>query len=54
MAPRKKLPDTTISAKELPAVGNPENTVAIGGKLIELKATKLKYQRNRTAAFYKI
>lgn len=54
MAPRKKLPDAEQKVKELPVVGNPENTVAIGDKLIEIKATKLKYQRNRTAAFYNI
>ena len=54
MAARKKLPSTEQPAKELPHVGSPENTVMIGDKLIEIKATKLKYQRNRTAAFYKI
>jgi hypothetical protein len=54
MAPRKKLPSVQQPAKELPAVGSPENTIQIGEKLIEIKATKLKYQRNRTAAFYKI
>lgn len=36
----------------MPKVGKPENTIVIGGKLIEIKATKLKYQRNRTATFY--
>lgn len=49
----KDLPQPVIKTKELPAVGNPENTVTIGGKLIEIKPTKLKYQRNRTALFYK-
>lgn len=28
--------------------------MTIGGKLIEIKPTKLKYQRNRTAMFYKM
>ena len=50
----KKIPDTDVKPKELPKTGNPENTVIIGGQLIEIKPTKLKYQRNRTAAFYKI
>lgn len=50
---KKEIPDTAMEFKELPAVGNPENTVMIGGKLIEIKPTKLKYQRNRTALFYK-
>lgn len=50
----KPIPEVTPSKKELPAVGNPENTVTIGDKLIEIKPTKLKYQRNRTALFYKV
>ena len=54
MAPRKMLPEATAAKKELPKVGIPENTVKIGGKLIEIKPTKLKYQRNRTALFYKV
>lgn len=52
--PAKKLDTTPAKAKELPKVGNPENTVMIGGEPIEIKATKLKYQRNRTATFYKL
>ena len=35
-------------------MGCPENSVVIGGKLIEIKPTKLRYQRNRTAAFYRM
>lgn len=31
-----------------------ENSVRIGDQLIEIKPTKLKYQRNRTAAFYRM
>ena len=50
----KVLPDPGIKSKDLPQVGSPENTVIIGGKLIEIKPTKLKYQRNRTAVFYHI
>lgn len=52
--PEKKLDKTPAKAKELPKVGNPENTVMIGGQPVEIKATKLKYQRNRTATFYKL
>ena len=44
-------PATDMRAKELPQVGKPENTVMIGGKLIEIKPMKLKYIRNRVAAF---
>lgn len=50
----KPIPETDVKTKELPQVGTPENTVIIGGKLIEIKPTKLKYQRNRTAVFYHI
>lgn len=48
------VPEGGQTTKELPVVGNPENTVIIGGNLIEIKPTKLKYQRNRTAVFYHI
>ena len=50
----KPQPDTKMNEKDLPIVGNPENTVMIGGKPIEIKPTKLKYQRNRTATFYRL
>ena len=50
----KATPDLAQAAKELPAVGNPENTVVIGDRLIEIKPMKLKYQRNRTAAYYHV
>lgn len=50
----KETPAVDIKQKELPQVGTPENTIVIGGELIEIKPTKLKYQRNRTAVFYHI
>ena len=50
----KAVPDTTFKRKEFPAIVSPENTVKIGGNLIEIKPMKLKYQRNRTAVFYHI
>lgn len=50
----KKLPDVITKEKKLPQVGSPENTVIIGDKQIEIKPTKQKYQRNRTAAFYRL
>ena len=52
--PTKEQPQTEQEMRELPKIGNPENAVTIGGKLIEIKPTKLKYQRNRTALFYKV
>lgn len=36
-----------------PEVGHIENMVWIGDKRIEIKPTKVRYQRDRTAAFYK-
>ena len=65
MAQRKKaLPDSNQETKllplvdnrikELPKVGNPENIVMIGEEPIEIKPTKQKYQRNRTATFYRV
>ena len=50
----KELPPVQQTEKELPQVGSPENTIVIGGRLVEIKPTKLRYQRNRTAAFYKM
>lgn len=40
-------------ASPMPPVGNPENIVTIGGKQIEIKPTKVRYQRDRSAMFYK-
>ena len=53
-AKSKPLPPAEQTEKGLPQVGSPENTVVIGDQLIEIRPTKLRYQRNRTAAFYKI
>lgn len=50
----KEKPTPTRSKKALPKVGNPENTIKIGDKMVEILPTKLKYHRNRTAAFYRV
>lgn len=50
----REIPDTEPVAKEMPQIGNPENTVKIGEELIEIKPMKLKYQRNRTGVFYHV
>ena len=50
----KPLPASEQMDKGLPQIGSPENSVRIGDQLIEIKPTKLKYQRNRTAAFYRM
>ena len=50
----KPMPEVTETEKPLPEPGIPENMVQFGKKKIEIKPTKLKYQRDRTAAFYKL
>lgn len=45
------IPEDGVKEVELPEIGVPENTVKIGNKLIEIKPMKMKYVRNRTAAF---
>lgn len=51
---QKPVPEVTEDNKPLPQVGKPENTVVIGGHIIEIKPTMVKHHRNRTAAFYKV
>lgn len=54
MATRKKeIPQETKELKPMPAVGIAENMVRIGDEMIEIKPTKLRYQRDMTANFYK-
>lgn len=60
----KEIPDVTITKienpqitkaeKPNPPIGHTENCITVSGETIEIKATKLKYQRDKTAAFYKI
>lgn len=57
--PTSEMKDRTAPAvgmkdKEVPKAGDRKNFVVIGGEEIEIKPTKLKYQRNRTAAFYRL
>lgn len=52
--PQKPLPRGPQPKRELPQPGSPENTVTIGNRLVEIKPTKLKYQRNRTATLYRL
>ena len=46
-----EIPVEGMEEVELPEIGVPENTVKIGAQLIEIRPMKLKYIRNRTAAF---
>jgi len=50
----KPLPEETETQKEMPIIGHEENMVQFGKKLIEIKPTKIKYQRDHTAALYYI
>lgn len=47
----KETPKAGTKQREMPKVGVPENTVMIGDTLIEIKPMKMRYVRNRTAAF---
>lgn len=51
---QKELPEAKQLDKAMPPEVNPENIVTLGGEQIEIKPTKIKYQRNRTAAAYRI
>lgn len=48
------VPERTDKTTPPPEPGHPENVVQFGAKQIEIKPTKLKYQRDRTAAFYQL
>ena len=50
----RATPAVGMKDKEVPKAGERKNFVVIGGEEIEIKPTKLKYQRNRTAAFYRL
>ena len=48
----KAVPASTKKPKEAPSIQNEQNCVTQGDRQIEIKATKLKYFRNRTASIY--
>lgn len=48
------IPKPSNKKLKTPKVGDPQNLVQFGDSEIELKPTKIKYQRDRTAAFYRI
>ena len=51
---QKPVPAHEDKVTPPPEQGNPENMVQFGSKMIEIKPTLLKYQRDRTASFYKL
>ena len=50
----KEIPSIDMQKRSAPSMGNPENSVMIGNRLVEIKPTKLKYQRNGMASFYRM
>lgn len=51
---QKPVPAHEEKVTPLPPEGKPENMVQFGNKKIEIKPTLLKYQRDRTASFYRL
>lgn len=51
---KMEAPEITTTKTPPPPIGEQTNIVDFAGEKIELKPTKLKYQRDRTAAFYRI
>lgn len=46
------VPTNTKKVKDAPATQNQQNCIKLGDRDVEIKATKLKYFRNRTASIY--
>ena len=51
---KKTVPKPKKMDKELPKDADPNNCVTLGGNVIEIKPTKLKYFRNRMAAIFSV
>ena len=51
---KKAAPAVTTKHKEAPPKGHLENMIMFGDRMIEIKETKVRYQRDRTAAFYRL
>lgn len=51
---KKEIPDPKPLDKEMPKDVDPENCITIGSQVFEIKPTKLKYFRNRTASIYSV
>lgn len=51
---KKAVPAVTTKKKEAPPKGHLENMIMFGDRMIEIKETRVRYQRDRTAAFYRI
>lgn len=51
---KKKPPINSKLMKGMPKDTKPQNCIVVGGKVVELKPTKLKYFRNRMASIYTV
>lgn len=49
---KKEVPTASELDRELPKIEKEENCITLGNKVVEIKPTKLKYFRNRTASIY--
>ena len=49
---KKEIPDPSELSKAMPQIEHEENCIMLGDRKVEIKATKLKYFRNRTASIY--
>jgi len=52
--PNNPMLEPTAPDTPVPKPGNPENVVMIGDREVEIFPTKVKYQRDKSAAFYLI
>lgn len=50
---KKPTPSKKMATKDMPMVGNPENSIVVNGHLKEITSTRVIYQRNHSAYFYK-
>lgn len=50
----KPVPEPSNKVNPAPQIGDPKNIVRFGDVDIEIKPTKIRYQRDRTAAFYRM
>lgn len=48
------LPKASSKKIPIPKPGDPRNMILFGDTEVEIKPTKIKYQRDRTAAFYRL
>lgn len=51
---KKPVPEPSNKVNPAPQIGDPKNIIRFGDVDIEIKPTKIRYQRDRTAAFYRM